>query len=171
MAEKMEDIKSQLGSLGGRYWIFALIGALIIVATTYKPFFLAYCTTALVVLFCAIVWCLWRNAPKIARYGIALITLAAFVFLLYNSLAVLYGWSSYIHHPAEADAVTYGYQLFWDLFANDLANITTVANITAGLGGLTESTITSAIAYAMGGIGSLLFLVSGLMGIMAARRA
>jgi len=171
MAEKMEGIKSQLGSLGGRYWIFALIGAILIVATTFKPFFLAYCTTALVVAFCALVWCLWRNAPSIAKYGMALITLAAFVFMLYNSLGVLYGWSSlYIHHPAEAEAETYGIQLFWDLFANDLANITTVTNITSGLRGFNESINTSAIVYAMGGIGSLLFLVSGLMGLMAARR-
>jgi hypothetical protein len=164
MAEKMEGIKSQLGSLGGRYWIFALIGAILIVSTTFKPFFLAYCTTALVVAFCALVWCLWRNAPSIAKYGMALITLGAFVFLLYNSLAVLYGWSSYIEHPSEADAVTYGTQIYMGLFTNN------TASIVEGLGGLTESANTSAIAYGMGGIGSLLFLVSGLMGLMAARR-
>ena len=164
MAEKMEGIRSQLGSLGGRYWIFALIGAILIVATTFKPFFLAYCTTALVVAFLALVWCLWRNAPSIAKYGMALITLGAFVFMLYNSLAVLYGWSSYIEHPSEADAVTYGTQMYMGLFTNDLANIT------AGVGGLIESSNVSGIAYGMGGIASLLFLVSGLMGIMAARR-
>ena len=116
------------------------------------------------VVVCALVWGLWRNAPKIARYGISLITLAAFVFLLYNSLAVLYGWSSYIQHPAEADAVTYGSQIYMGLLANN------TANIVGGLGGLTESVSVSTIAYGMGGIGSLLFLVSGLMGIMAARR-
>ena len=166
MAEKIDDLQQRLGFslVGGWYWTFALIGALMIVATTYKPFFLAYMTTALVVVVCALAWGLWRNAPKIARYGIALITLAAFVFLLYNSLAALYGWSSYIHHPYEADAVTYGTQIYMGLFTND------VANITAGVGGLTESVSVSTIAYGMGGIGSLLFLVSGLMGIMAARR-
>lgn len=164
MAEKTEGIKSQLGSLGGRYWIFALIGSIMVVATTYEPYFLAYSTTALVVAFCALVWCLWRNAPSIAKYGMALITLGAFVFMLYNSLAVLYGWSSYIHHPSEADALMYGSQIYMGLFTND------VANITAGVGGLSESTTVSALAYGMGGIGSLLFLVSGLMGIMAARR-
>ena len=164
MAEKIEGIKSQLGSLGGRYWIFALIGSIMIVATSFKPFFLAYCTTGLVVAFFALVWCLWRNAPSIAKYGMALITLGAFVFMLYNSLAVLYGWSSYIEHPSEADAVTYGTQIYMGLFTNN------TATIVEGLGGLTESSNTSAIAYGMGGIGSLLFLVSGLMGIMAARR-
>ena len=169
MAEKMENIKSQLGSLGGRYWIFALIGAIMVVATTFKPFFLAYCTTGLVVAVCALVWCLWGNAPKIARYGIALITLAAFGFMLYNSLGVLYEWSSYMHHPGEADAATYGFQIYMGLVANNLANDT--ASIVAGIGGLTESTSTSAVVYAAGGIGSLLFLVSGLMGIMAARRS
>ncbi len=171
MAEKMDDLQQRLGFslVGGWYWTFALIGALMIVATTYKPFFLAYMTTALVVVVCALAWGLWRNAPKIARYGMALITLAAFVFLLYNSLAVLYGWSSYIHHPAEAEATTYGYQLYINLLANNLANDS--ATIVGGLRGFTESINTSAIVYAAGGIGSLLFLVSGLMGIMAARRA
>lgn len=165
MAEKMEDIKSQLGSLGGRYWIFALIGAIMIVATTFRPFFLAYCVTGLVVAVCALVWCLWGNAPKIARYGMALITLAACVFMIYNSLGVLYGWSSYIQHPAEAEAVTYGSQIYMGLLTNN------TANAVAGMGGLAESTSTSAVVYAAGGIGSLLFLVSGLMGIMAARRS
>jgi energy-coupling factor transporter transmembrane protein EcfT len=167
MVEKTEDLQHRLGSslVGSWYWIFALIGALMIVATTYKPFFLAYMTTALVVVVCALAWGLWRNAPKIARYGIALITLAAFVFMLYNSLAVLYGWSSYIQHPSEADAVTYGTQIYMGLFTNN------TASITAGVGGLTESVSVSALVYGMGGIGSLLFLVSGLMGIMAARRS
>ena len=177
MGEKMEDIRSQLGAFRRRYWTFALVGAILIVATTFKPFFLEYMTTALVVVVCVVVWCLWRNAPKIARYGMALITLAAFGFMLYNSLGVLYEWSSYMHHPAEADAETYGFQIFTNLVANDLANTTQIANITAGaaniaagIGRLTESMIASGIAYAVGLMGSLLFLVAGLMGMMAARR-
>jgi len=167
MAEKMDDLQNRLGFslVGGWYWTFALIGAFMIVATTYEPYFLAYSTTALVVVVCALVWGLWRNAPKIARYGMALITLAAFAFMAYNSLAVLQGWSSYIHHPAEADALTYSSQIYMGLLANN------TASIVGGLGGLTESVSVSAIAYAAGGIGSLLFLVSGLMGIMAARRS
>jgi hypothetical protein len=78
---------------------------------------------------------------------------------------VLYGWSSYIQHPSEADAVTYGTQIYMGLFTNN------TASITAGVGGLTESVSVSALVYGMGGIGSLLFLVSGLMGIIAARRS
>jgi len=176
MAEKMEDIRSQSDSFRRRYWIFAVIGAILIVATTFKPFFLEYMTTALVVLFCALVWLLWRNAPKIARYGIALITLAAFGFMLYNSLAVLFEWSSYMHHPGEADAEMYGVQIATNLVVNDLANTTQVIiagaeNITVGIGRLAESMIASGIAYAIGLMGSLLFLVAGLMGIVAARRS
>ena len=167
MAEKMDDLQQRLGFslVGGWYWTFALIGALMIVATTFRPFFLSYMTTALVVVVCALAWGLWRNAPKIARYGMALITLVACAFMIYNSLGVLYGWSSYIQHPAEAEATTYGFQVYTSLLAND------TANIVAGMGGLTESTSTSAVVYAAGGIGSLLFLVSGLMGLMAARRS
>jgi hypothetical protein len=167
MAEKMDDLQQRLrfSLVGGWYWTFALIGALMIVATTFRPFFLAYMTTALVVVVCALAWGLWRNAPKIARYGMALITLVACAFMIYNSLGALYGWSSYIQHPAEAEATTYGFQVYTSLLAND------TANIVAGMGGLTESTSTSAVVYAAGGIGSLLFLVSGLMGLMAVRRS
>jgi len=176
MAEKMEDIRRQSDSFRRRYWIFAVIGAILIVATTFKPLFLEYMTTALVVLFCALVWLLWRNAPKIARYGIALITLAAFGFMLYNSLAVLFEWSSYMRHPGEAGAATYGSQIYMSLFANNFANTTEAfannsLNIVTGLGGFTESMIASGIAYAVGLMGSLLFLVAGLMGIVAARRS
>jgi len=150
--------------LGGRFWVFAEIGALMVVVLTFKPYFIAYNVTALVVIICALAWDFWRNAPKNARYGMALIPLAAFVFLLYNGLAVTYGWPA-IHHPAEAAAVTHGVE-----FLTGLAAGNPVAALT-GLGEFSQSVILAAIAYAAGGVASLLFLVSGLMGLMAARRA
>ena len=166
MAEMMEALQRRLefAFLGGRFWTFAQIGAILVLLTSFSPFFAAYNITALVVLACSITWDLWRNAPKSARYGLALVVLAAFAFLLYNTLGVQYGWPAF-HHPAEAAVPMHGVEFLTGLALNDsLAALT-------GLGEFTHAVVIAAVAYIAGAIGQLLFLVSGLMGLMAARRA
>ena len=168
MAEMMEALQRRLefAFLGGRFWTFAQIGAILVLLTSFSPFFAAYNITALVVLACSITWDLWRNAPKSARYGLALVVLGAFVFLLYNTLAVQYGWPGF-HHPAEAEAAAYAGHIYAGLATGPSGAM----NATAAIGEFSKSLVAVLLAYAGGAIANLFFLVSGLMGLMAARRA
>ena len=92
MADMMEMLQKRLefAFLGGRFWIFAEIGALLVLLTTLKPFFWEYNIPALLVLVAAIAWDFWRNAPKSARYGMSLLVLVVFLWLLANTLMVQY---------------------------------------------------------------------------------
>ena len=167
MAEMMEALTRRLefAFLGGRFWTFAQVGGVIVLLTSFSPYFVPYNVTALVVLACAITWDLWRNAPKSVRYLLGIAVLGAFVFLLYNTLGVFYGWWPAFHHPSEAAAPGHGVDFLMGLAAAD-----PVAALTA-LGEFTQSVILAALAYVGGAFGQLFFLVSGLMGVLAARRA
>ncbi len=166
MAEMMEVLQKRLefAFLGGRFWVFAEIGALMVVLTSFSPYFIPYNITALVVLICAIAWDFWRNAPKSARYGMALITLAAFVFLLVNTLLLQYadmGFSPPVPHEYTDGVIA----------AIGLAAAGNTAGALGVLAGAIPYGAVPILTLVFGAIGSLLFLVSGLMGLMAARRA
>jgi len=165
MADMMQVLQKRLefAFLGGRFWVFAEIGALLVVLTSFSPYFAPYNLTALVVLACALAWDLWRNAPKSARYGMALTVLAAFVFLLLNTLLLQYaetGFAPPVPHE-YIDGVT---------AAIGLAMAGNTVGALAAMAAAIPYAAVPVITLVAGVIGSLLFLVSGLMGVMAARR-
>jgi len=92
MADMMEALQRRLefAFLGGRFWTFAQIGALLVLLTSFSPFFWQYNIPALLVLLASLTWDLWRNAPKSARYGMSLLTLGVFGWLLVNTLLLQY---------------------------------------------------------------------------------
>jgi len=166
MAEMMEMLQKRLefAFLGGRFWIFAQIGALLVLLTSFKPFFWEYNIPALLVLLGALTWDLWRNAPKAARYGISLLTLVVFMWLLANTLMVQYFDGTLV--PSSLHDYQTGMMTAYGLAAtnNSAAAVGVMAEVIPdGVAGINT--------LLMGAIGGVLMLISGLMGLMAARRA
>jgi hypothetical protein len=167
MAEMMETLQKRLefAFLGGRFWTFAQIGAVIILLTSFKPFFIAYAVPALVVLAVALTWDLWRNAPKSVRYLLALVPLAVGIWLLVNTLVMLVEPMASIAAAQEAADALEAAGLNYDQAV--ALNLTTYGGLVEGIKDLLPN-----LAAMYGGlIGQLLLIVSGLMGLMAARRA
>ena len=166
MAEMMEMLQKRLefAFLGGRFWTFAQIGALLVLLTSFRPFFWEYNIPALVVLLGAITWDLWRNAPKAARYGISLLTLVVCFWLLANTLMVQYFDGTIT--PDAPHQYTDGV-----MAALGLAAVNNTAGAVGALAAAVPYGALPVITLLMGAIGSVLMLVSGLMGLMAARRA
>jgi hypothetical protein len=166
MAEMMEMLQKRLefAFLGSRFWIFAEIGALLVLLTSLKPYFWEYNIPALLVLVAALAWDFWRNAPKAARYGMALLVLVVFMWLTTNSIMAVY--FDPIVVPATAhEAETAVISAVGAAMGND-----TVGAVTA-LAGAIQPTAQAVNTLLMGAIGGVLMLVSGLMGLMAAQRA
>jgi len=166
MAEMMEALQRKLefAFLGGRFWVFAQIGALMVLLTSFKPYFWEYNIPALLVLVTALTWDLWRNASKSARYGMALLVLLVFAWLIANTLMVQYFDGTIV--PATAhEAETAVYSAVIAAMGNN-----TVGAVTA-LAGAIQPAALAVNTMLMGAIGGTLMLISGLMGLMAARRA
>jgi len=167
MADMMEMLQKRLefAFLGGRFWTFAQIGAVIILLTSFKPFFIAYAIPALVVLAAALTWDLWRNAPKSARYLLALIPLATGIWILANTLGM---WAEPMAAIAVAQEAADALEAAGLNYDQAVAlNLTTYGGLVEGIKDLLPH-----MAAMYGGlIANLLLLISGLMGLMAARRA
>jgi len=167
MAEMMEMLQKRLefAFLGGRFWIFAQIGAVLILLTSFKPFFMAYAVAALVVLAAALTWDLWRNAPKSVRYLLALVPLAAGIWILANTLGMWVEPAASVAAAQEAKDALEAAGLTYDQAV--ALNLTTYGGLVEGIKDLLPN-----LASMYGGlIGQLLLIVSGLMGLMAARKA
>ena len=167
MAEMMEVLQRKLefAFLGSRFWIFAAIGAALILLTSFQPLFLAYAVPALLVLAAAVTWDLWRNAPKSVRYLLALVPLAAGVWILANTLGMWVEPAASIAAAEEAKAALEAAGLTYDDAV--ALGLTTYGTLIDSVGDL----LPHMFATIGGAVGQLLLLISGGMGLMAARKA
>lgn len=159
MAEMMEALTRRLefAFLSQRFWIMGQIGALIVIIVTFRPMFWAYNLPAAGVLIATIVWDLWRNAPKSARYGLCLYILAVFLWLTVNNSMGIFA-ETWIATPPI-------------LHALEAAGAALAAGDLTALAVLLEGTPTLVVLLVGATLGSILMLVSGVMGLMACRRA
>jgi hypothetical protein len=154
----MEAMKKALAVqfLGNRLFIMGLVGVIILLIVSFQPLQAVYLALACVALATSIAWDLWRGAGKGAKYGMAVLLLLMGLFLLLNTLL---GWvdpAKTVLEPSLTAA---------QLDGAVAAGLTTWGAVITGIG----EHLPYAFATLGGAIASLLFIIGGLMGIMAAR--
>lgn len=130
--------------LSQRFFTFGQIGGLLVVLTSFDPFFAPYNLLGLVSVLAVITWDLWRSAGKGVRSVLAWIVLLAGL-----TLAVLV--IGEFVHPVTADQVSADFQ----------------TSVPAGV----ETMIIGAVARVGAALGQVFLIIGGLFGVLAARRA
>lgn len=158
MAEVMEALQKRLEAafLGERFFIIGMVGAIILLLTSFKcpEFFWQYNAAAWLGIIVSLTWGLWRNIPRSVKYLCSAIMLLVFAWLMYNTLAVFYALPAVQMPPLPELAVE-------DLGALMISDPQALA----------ELMVLPLLALVGGAVSSVLFLVGGLSGIMSAGRS
>ncbi len=153
MAEAMEAMRRQLEAAfwGHTFVVVGIIaGFALLMASILSPVpvFWQYLILAVVVIVLSLIWALWRDIPKSAKYACSSIILIGFAWLLYNSLAVEFNW------PAAQVPMT---------------DLELAAQYPGPL--LMEGAIKMAKAIITGGVVSLWLFAAGVAGLLSAARS
>lgn len=155
MAEAMEAMRRQLEAAfwGHAFVVVGMIaGFALLMASILSPVpvFWQYLILAVVVIVLSLIWALWRDIPKSAKYACSSIILIGFAWLLYNSLAVEFNW------PAAQVPMT---------------DLEIAAEYGTEAINLLEPAIKMAKAIITGGVVSLWLFAAGVAGLLSAARS
>lgn len=70
--------------------IMGVVGAIMALGSSLKPFFLAHFLPALIILICVLVFFLWRGAGKVVKIPLAIISLLLGLWLVANAVTRIY---------------------------------------------------------------------------------
>lgn len=144
--DMMAGLQHQLeyAFLSQRFFTFGQIGGLLVVLTSFEPFFAPYNLLGLAAVLAVITWDLWRSAGKGVRTVLASIVLLAGIIL-----AVLV--IGEVVHPVTEEQVGADFQ----------------TAVPLGV----QTMIIGAVARVGAAIGQVFLILGGLFGVLAARRA
>jgi len=144
--DMMAGLQHQLeyAFLSQRFFTFGQIGGLLVVLTSFQPYFAPYNLLGLAAVLAVITWDLWRSAGKGVRSILAWVVLLSGIVLAVLVIGELV-------HPVTAEQVGADFQ-------------------TAVPKGV-ETMIIGAVARVGAAVGQIFIIIGGLFGVLAARRA